>query len=557
MDAYLKKFLEDDENAPLTEAAIGESTRAGPYVPEKEKPVVQDATPGGSRFNDLADMRADLTAKTTQPSPGSPGYVSRGAPMPTENIASAENGAAGDKTSQVAALRRVGKSDMDALKSKDVPLPDDKGIDFEAGNAAMSGKSPGLVLPPTKSMTDLDVIRNQRDRDLVDAQARQGKANLWATGGNVLADFGSALAGRSPNENNAFFEKLKQGNLDANTGAVQKKYAQGLQDLENSTAIKEHGEDRAFLGQERKAKQGEMSVAQKRLDELNDPNSARTAMNRQLADRLDPKNAAQHAKMSGAELMDQFPILEKLHTTDMAHEDRKDMIALRREQIGAIRDQRSTMAQAKKDAALDKKEKEMAEALDPTKAKGGVLADRQKRKDASDRLEVLLTDPKGAEANLNSTQMAEAAGSLQSLISPGGHSADEVKHLTPQSAWGDAKKTIQWLKNEPQGADQQKFVRLMLDTAHRERDIVNEQIKEALIQRVSGFSGFKRDAPERHQKVMDAAGLSQDEIDEKGRYKKTSGHAQAKPDAPTRAKALKAAGKSNKEIADALNAEGY
>jgi hypothetical protein len=105
--------------------------------------------------------------------------------------------------------------------------------------------------------------------------------------------------------------------------------------------------------------------------------------------------------------------------------------------------------------------------------------DNVKRLNAAERALTLALDPEGATRNLSSIQMEELALVVGSVIATGNVVARQtIQNLTPHSITGEMNKVLQWLTNKPQGAEQQEFVKLLTDTAHRERQTVGTQLRE-------------------------------------------------------------------------------
>jgi hypothetical protein len=161
----------------------------------------------------------------------------------------------------------------------------------------------------------------------------------------------------------------------------------------------------------------------------------------------------------------------------------------------------------------------LSERLDPTK--GENLAN-QKRINAAVRLEQLFKDPEaGAKAvrNLDGREMEELAMGMQNLISPGGHSAGEVAGLIPHTIMGNGQKTLEWLLNEPRGANQQAFVQKMAHTTEREKAAAMESLHSSQYGVLPAFSNLSKADRTRFEGILRGRGLDPAALDDSLVYK--------------------------------------
>jgi hypothetical protein len=153
-------------------------------------------------------------------------------------------------------------------------------------------------------------------------------------------------------------------------------------------------------------------------------------------------------------------------------------------------------------------------ALNPSTA-AGELGASQKRVNSANRVLALVDDGKGGVRDLDKREVMELATSLQSLLSPGGHSQAEVEHLVPQTYQGDVQGYLEKLSGEPNGLGMRKFVEKMRHTVERERDVSHEAMLSAQYGAVPGvLSGLYKSNPERAKALLKARGLNPDDLDE-------------------------------------------
>lgn len=153
--------------------------------------------------------------------------------------------------------------------------------------------------------------------------------------------------------------------------------------------------------------------------------------------------------------------------------------------------------------------------ISTVKGRGNLNSTSQASLYRAEALEKLLDVP-----DLNSItpqQMREASTSLAGLISRGGSQAvSQIEHLTPESYAGQFADFKQKLLNEPQGADAKAFLQNMLETARREKGLVQEQMRKGQIQAVPRFAALRKQNPTQFDAMLKQAGIDPASIDATG-----------------------------------------
>jgi hypothetical protein len=179
---------------------------------------------------------------------------------------------------------------------------------------------------------------------------------------------------------------------------------------------------------------------------------------------------------------------------------------------------------AKKDSVQDKKQtrldeqslkysKMMGEDLDPNRARSGEMGKNQARVNSAERIETLLKQfPDG---NIPKIQTRELATSVGALLSNGSSTAvSQIDELVPHTMKGNAAKIAEWVTGDPQGSQQQKFIKLYADTAAREKQTAAKQIVQAQVKKA--FSTHKKlkdlDPDAFYSNLSAATGLDTDQI---------------------------------------------
>jgi hypothetical protein len=104
--------------------------------------------------------------------------------------------------------------------------------------------------------------------------------------------------------------------------------------------------------------------------------------------------------------------------------------------------------------------------------------------------------------NLDSRQIAEIAKGLDSILSQGGSTVSGSEHLIPKSAQGKVASLHEYLSGLPKGAQQGAFVKRLLDTVQKEKEIANKQIEKISNRIGVGYEDLKKADPEHFNRVV-------------------------------------------------------
>jgi len=190
------------------------------------------------------------------------------------------------------------------------------------------------------------------------------------------------------------------------------------------------------------------------------------------------------------------------------------------ERIANENKSKNDAATAKSEKILNDRKNLMGKDLDASGARAGQFGVSQQIINRSDRLQALASAlPDG---NLDSRQIEELAIGLNSMLSGSNAGAQEqVKSLVPNTVIGNAKKLQEWLTNEPTGTNQQAFVKRMLDSVQREREVASRQINKVQFARLGKYDDIRKKDPQGWETIVRSNGLDPDEYDawRKGGYK--------------------------------------
>ena len=93
--------------------------------------------------------------------------------------------------------------------------------------------------------------------------------------------------------------------------------------------------------------------------------------------------------------------------------------------------------------------------------------------------------------NLDNRQIAEVARNLDAMLTTGQPTISGMNKLIPSSFSGDASKIQEYIMGIPKGAQQGEFVKRMLDTVHREKELSVKQIQETQTKLLGSYSDLK------------------------------------------------------------------
>ncbi|MGZ3770058.1 MAG: hypothetical protein ACXVCP_00400 [Bdellovibrio sp.] len=132
------------------------------------------------------------------------------------------------------------------------------------------------------------------------------------------------------------------------------------------------------------------------------------------------------------------------------------------------------------------------------------------------------------DGNLDPRQMEEYALGLANMVSNGsGAARSQVEALVPHTFWGKAQSVKEWLLNNPQGAEQQAFVKRMSETVQREKELAQTQLNQIRESRLTSHKAYSKADPEGFKSQLLSYGMNPDDYDQNLLRKKTAGNTKA------------------------------
>lgn len=123
--------------------------------------------------------------------------------------------------------------------------------------------------------------------------------------------------------------------------------------------------------------------------------------------------------------------------------------------------------------------------------------------------EALETFIKGIDLkDITTRQIYEIARGLDSMLSQGAATISGTKKLIPSSYSGSLANILEYITSIPKGAGQEEFIKQMMETVSREKQLAGEQIKRTQGKLLSGYKHLKEKDPEKYEEILNEFGLS-------------------------------------------------
>jgi hypothetical protein len=191
---------------------------------------------------------------------------------------------------------------------------------------------------------------------------------------------------------------------------------------------------------------------------------------------------------------------------DLAHQEKMAEIGAKNKETANAKN----IALGEKESQFaDKRFTNFSDALDPSRASSrSAMGQAAIAAQRAERLQSLASAfPAG---QLRSQEILELATGMNNMIG-GSIAVSQIQDLVPHSAVGNANKFIEWLTNDPTGANQGALVTRLLGSINRESYTANQQLKRAQYSRIAAFSDLQKKDPTRFNDVLLSQGVDPDE----------------------------------------------
>ena len=179
----------------------------------------------------------------------------------------------------------------------------------------------------------------------------------------------------------------------------------------------------------------------------------------------------------------------------------QEQAATRREIAKQNAEIRKSREQEANDYKTDKRFSELGIKITPELASSrGAFGKAANTKRAAESIEAFVG--RGDPNNLTDSQIAEIARALDSMISSGQATVSGMEHFIPRTYLADEARIKTYIQSIPKGAQQGEFVKKMMETVEREKELANKQIQRASKTIAEGYIDLKRKNPDRWNALM-------------------------------------------------------
>lgn len=186
----------------------------------------------------------------------------------------------------------------------------------------------------------------------------------------------------------------------------------------------------------------------------------------------------------------------------------QEQAATRREIAKQNAEIRKSKEQEAADYKTDKRFSELGNKITAEIASSrGAFGKAANTKRAAESIEAFVGQ--GDPNNLDNRQISEIARSLDSMLSSGQATVSGMEHFIPKTALGSAAEIEEYIQGIPKGAKQGEFVRRMMETVEREKDLASKQIQRTGKVISEGYSDLKRKNPDRWNTLMKYHGIEE------------------------------------------------
>lgn len=163
----------------------------------------------------------------------------------------------------------------------------------------------------------------------------------------------------------------------------------------------------------------------------------------------------------------------------------------------------ATTATVKEQTLRDSLIKEARTSMDPY-FQTGAGKDQADRLMAIGRVEPLITQMLGQKGGGDPHQMTEMATAFDRVLKGGGASAQaNIEHLLPRTSGVTLANWKEWWTNNPQGTEQQGFIKRAADSINREKKAVQSQVRSTAERTAPTLRVLKSNYPDDYNAVID------------------------------------------------------
>ncbi len=301
--------------------------------------------------------------------------------------------------------------------------------------------------------------------------------------------------------------------------------------------------------------QDAIAARQNKIQGVLQDNTLQSGFRKEDQDTAKIKSESDNKLADNARADKEFNYRQKKDAADLAN--RQNDTKVKQDELKLKTDQSS-------DDKSNKRFSEFGKELDSGKASSrSDFGKQQSTISNADRVLALGAQGDSQDGGLTTRQIHELAISSAALVSGGntGSAQGTINALVPHSYAGSAAGIEEWLLNEPKGANQQAFVKQMLETADREKQLASEKVKGYKAQVLSGYKDLEKTDPERYGQMVSMHFGDNPQFDKNGAYVPKpyapTEHSNSFPRTVRNAKTGESASVSNADELKEAAAEGF
>lgn len=164
--------------------------------------------------------------------------------------------------------------------------------------------------------------------------------------------------------------------------------------------------------------------------------------------------------------------------------------------------------------------KDFSDSISTVKGRANLNAENQKRLYSSERIKALVpVGPNGEIPDLTPQQLQEL-GTMSAQLAGGNSPAEHsIQAMLPKGMGVKGADIAEWLTNDPHGAGQQAFTKMMLQQAEREEKVIHGQLLRGQTQALPNYAKLRGQDKVRFDSMLQGAGIDPELIDDNGLLK--------------------------------------
>lgn len=263
-------------------------------------------------------------------------------------------------------------------------------------------------------------------------------------------------------------------------------------------------------------------------EQKNDPDSAISVGFRKYAEKLLGKPIT--GKFTAADGEKIIPFVFKQYEAGLNRAERQSELKQRLDtsekvagiKAGQAQQARSEKQTAKDESELDKRFEKLNQKLTAEIASSrSAFGTSARTYSAAEKIQRLT---QGRDPNsLTTREVAELARQLDTILSNGQPTISGMKKLIPETAAADVTKLAEYITNQSRGAQGGSFIKQMMETVNREKELSGEQVKRTQGKLLAGSTDLMKKDPDRWGTILAAHDLPDDVFKEPGKELKGLG----------------------------------